>query len=272
MNAMSSRLITAFVVALIISGTCTLLLGRKITQGRQHRQPMVKYLVATKSMEPGEVIKPDEVEFMEWPAAKPVEGAFAKAEDAVGRSTIYPVDKGQLLLGKYLAAPGAGIGLTTKISEGMRAVALKSDDVVGVAGFLFPGSRVDVLVTYRSADSPEPVTVTVVQDAQILAVGHQVQPNPDGKPASVNVVTVLAQPEDAEKLVLASTQGSIYFMLRNGGDHQQASNLPVDFRDIGKSHVEKPAVSQKSAPVRSKAQTYVVETVAGEKSSSVAFN
>jgi pilus assembly protein CpaB len=223
-------------------------------------------------MDPGEVIKPEEIEFMEWPASKPVEGAFTNVEDAVGRSTIYPVDKGQLLLGKYLAAPGAGIGLTTKISEGMRAVALKSDDVVGVAGFLFPGSRVDVLVTYRSSQSPEPVTVTVVQDAQVLAVGHQVQPSPDGKPASVNVVTVLAQPQDAEKLVLASTQGSIYFMLRNGGDHQQASSAPVDFRDIGKSRMEKPIVTPKAAAPRPKTQTYIVETLAGDKPSFVAFN
>lgn len=270
---MSSRLIIAFLAALIISGGCTLLVGRKITQGRQHREPMVRYVVATRSLDPGEVIKPEEVEYMEWPAAKPVDGAFAKAEDAVGRSTIYPIDKGQLLLGKYLAAPGAGIGLTTKIAEGMRAVALRSDDVVGVAGFLFPGSRVDVLVTYRSSQSPEPATITVVQDAQVLAVGHQIQPNPDGKPASVNVVTVLAQPEDAEKLVLASTQGSIYFMLRNGGDHQQAANLPVDFRDIGKPHVETPAaVGPKPARARSKPQTYVVETLAGDKTSSVAFN
>jgi len=271
-NAMSPRLIIAFVVALIISGGCTLVLGKKITQGRQHHQPMVRYVVATKAVEPGEVIKPDEVEYMEWPAAKPVDGAFAKIEDAVGRSTIYPVDKGQMLLGRYLAPPGAGIGLTTKIAEGMRAVALKSDDVVGVAGFLFPGSRVDVLVTYRAAESPEPVTVTVVQDAQVLAVGHQIQPNLDGKPASVNVVTVLAQPKDAEKLVLASTQGSIYFMLRNGGDHQQAANVPVDFKDIGKSHVEKPAVIRSFAPARSKTHTYTVETVAGEKTSSAAFD
>lgn len=269
---MSPRLIIAFVAALLISGAFTLLVGRKIAHGRQHAQPMVRYLVATKSLDPGEVVKPDEVEYMEWPAAKPIDGAFTKAEDAVGRSAIYPVDKGQLLLGKYLAAPGAGIGLTTKISEGMRAVALKSDDVVGVAGFLFPGSRVDVLVTYRASQNPEPVTVTVVQDAQVLAVGHQVQPNPDGKPASVNVVTVLAQPGDAEKLVLASTQGSIYFMLRNGGDHQQSANVPVELSDIGRSRAEKPVVRQRATLARSKPQTYTVETLAGDKASSVAFN
>lgn len=269
---MSSRLIIAFVVALVISGGCTLWLGRKISHGRQHSQPVVRYVVATKSLDPGEVIKPEEVSYMEWPAAKPIEGAFTKTEDAVGRSTIYPVDKGQMLLGKYLAAPGAGIGLTTKIDEGMRAVALRSDDVVGVAGFLFPGSRVDVLVTYRSSQSPEPETVTVVQDAQVLAVGHQVQPNPDGKAASVNVVTVLAKPEDAQKLVLASTQGSIYFMLRNGGDHQQTASTPVDLRDISKSRPEKPVANHKPISSRPKSTAYIVETLAGDKPSSVAFN
>lgn len=269
---MPPRLIFAFVGALIISVGCTLLLGKKITHGRQHQQPVLRYAVATKSIDPGEIIKPEEVAYMEWPAAKPIDGAFTKTEDAVGRSTIYPIEKGQMLLGKYLAAPGAGIGLTTKISEGMRAVALRSDDVIGVAGFLFPGSRVDVLVTYRSSQNPEPQTVTVVQDAQVLAVGHEVHPDPEGKAASVNVVTVLAQPEDAEKLVLASTQGSIYFMLRNGGDHQQSANIPVDLRDIGKSHLEKPAVLHRPSAPRVKPKTYIVETVAGDKPSSVSFN
>jgi pilus assembly protein CpaB len=267
---MSSRIILAFVGALIISGGFTVVLGRKITRSRQHEQPMVRYAMAARSIDLGEIVKANDISFMDWPAAKPIDGAFQKTEDAIGRSAIYPMEKGQIVLNKYLAPAGAGIGLTTKIDEGMRAVALKSDDVVGVAGFLFPGSRVDVLVTYRSAESPEPVTVTVLQDVQVLAVGHQVQPNPDGKPASVNVVTVLAQPKDAERLVLASTQGSVYFTLRNGGDHQQSANIPVALKDLDGVHTIKKITQNRV--VQAVPKKYVVETVAGDKQSSAVFN
>ncbi|MEG9437883.1 Flp pilus assembly protein CpaB [Edaphobacter sp. HDX4] len=269
---MPPRFILALLGALVISGGCTLLLGHKISQRERHKEPMVRYAVAAKAMDAGEIIKPEEVTLIEWPASKPVQGALAKTEDAVGRSVIYPMEKGQIVLGKYLSAPGTAIGLTPRIAEGMRAVALKSDDVVGVAGFLFPGCRVDVLVTYHPSQGPEPVTLTVVQDAQVLAVGHQIQPSPDGKAASVNVVTVLVNPADAEKLVLASTQGSIYFMLRNGGDHQQASNTPVQLSDIDDARGAKPKSVHRPSTQIAKSKTYVVETIAGDKQTTVGFN
>ena len=96
----------------------------------------------------------------------------------------------------------------------------------------FPGSHVDVLVTYRSETAPEPATATVLQNVEVLAAGSQVQPSLDGKPSSVNVVTVLVTPNDAERVVLASTQGTIHFVLRNSEDHGQVNDPPVGLAQL----------------------------------------
>jgi pilus assembly protein CpaB len=201
----SRRLVIALLGALLISGGCTLLLGRNMAHRPVKSAPKIQYIAASGPIAAGEIVKPEQLSLMDWPSAQPVDGAFKKSEAVAGRVAVYPMAKGQIVLDKYLAAPGSGIGLTTRIADGMRAIALKSDEVVGVAGFLFPGSRVDVLVTYRPPQGSDPITSTVLQNAQVVAVGHQIQPDPAGKPTTVDVVTILAKPQDAEKVVLAHT-------------------------------------------------------------------
>jgi pilus assembly protein CpaB len=266
----SRRLILALLGALIISGGCTLLLGRNMAHRAVKSEPKTQYVAATASIAAGEIVKPDQLSLMDWPASQPVEGAFKKTELVAGRASVYPMDKGQIVLEKYLAAPGSGIGLTTRIADGMRAIALKSDEVVGVAGFLFPGSRVDVLVTYRPPQGSDPITATVLQNAQVVAVGHQIQPDPAGKPTTVDVVTILARPQDAERVVMANTQGTIHFVLRNGSDQGEAPNDPVELTQLGA-----PAgttANRKSGAVLPKTKPYVVETIMGDKQTSVSFN
>jgi pilus assembly protein CpaB len=201
----------------------------------------------------------------------PLEGAFLKPQDVIGRSLLYPLAAGAPILDRDLAIPGTG--LTTKIPDGMRALALRSDEVVGVAGFLFPGSHVDVLVTYRSTTAPEPATATVLQNVEVLAAGSQVQPNLDGKPTSVNVVTVLVTPNDAERVVLASTQGTIHFVLRNSEDDSQVDDPPIGLAEmipgtgpapVREKRAVRTAVIQRAAPE-------IVETVIGDKQSGVSF-
>ncbi len=114
----------------------------------------------------------------------------------------------------------------------MRATAVKSDEIVGVAGFLFPGSHVDVLVTFRADGLPSPATQIVLQDVEVLTIGQKLEPDPQGKPETVNVVTLLLTPEDSQKLVLASRQGSIQFVLRNGGDHTRVPVTPVQVAQL----------------------------------------
>ena len=131
------------------------------------------------------------------------------------------------ILERDLAPAGTGIGLASRIPDGMRAVALRSDEVVGVAGFLLPGSHLDVLVTYRADGSSQPLTATVLQNAVVVAAGHQTEPDPSGKAPDATLVTLLLTPDDAQRAVLASTQGTIHFVLRNGADSSSAASVPV---------------------------------------------
>jgi len=260
------KLTSAFLVALIISGLCTLLLSKKL---RSH-EPVVRkqqYVAAATSLTAGEVLKDDKLKLVDWPQDFPLPGAFLKSKDLVGRSVLYPLAAGEPSLDRDLMIPG--MGLTVKIPDGMRAVALRSDEVVGVAGFLFPGSHVDVLVTYRSDKSPEPVTATVLQDAEVLAAGQQVQPNPDGKPDTVNVVTLLMKPDDAERVVLASTQGTIHFVLRNSEDHDQVPDDVIKLSQlIPGTDAQHILLRPRTIP---RQKSYVIETVLGDKTSATSF-
>ena len=160
-------------------------------------------------------------------------GAFSKPEDLIGRAVIYPIEEHQPILDHEVAAAGSGIGLTVKIPEGMRAVSVRSNDVVGVAGFPLPrlarGCARDfegweLLETPRLKPS-FPMSRCLLPDRRsslILA----------GKPETVNVVTLLLKPEDGEKLVLAASQGTIQFVLRNGADQNSPGTRPVNMTDL----------------------------------------
>ena len=262
------RLTSAFLIALLISGVCTFLLSRKM--GLHSQQPVRKsqYVAAALPLEAGEVLKAQDLKPIDWPTSIPLQGGFVQPKDLIGRAVLYPLGANEPILERDLAIPG--MGLTEKIPEGMRALALRSDEVVGVAGFLFPGSHVDVLVTYRSDKSPEPATATVLQDAEVLAAGHQVEPDPTGKPSTVNVVTLLMKPDDAQRVVLASTQGSIHFVLRNSSDTTQVEDPPVELSQLVPGTAVGPLATRKAAIVRAK--PYVVETVLGTKQIATSFN
>ena len=228
------------------------------------------YVAAAVPLAAGEVLKAEKLKYVDWPVSFPLQGTYLKRKDLVGRSVLYPIAAGEPILKRDLAMPG--MGLTVKIPDGMRAVALRSNEVVGVAGFLFPGSHVDVLVTYRTGRSPEPSTAAVLQDAKVLAAGHEVEPDPNGKPATVNVVTLLMKPEDAERVVLASTQGSIHFVLRNSSDSGQAKNSPVTLSQLIPGADPPPAAVAVHRKRIARPKPYVVETILGDKQMATSFN
>jgi pilus assembly protein CpaB len=274
---MARRLMLALIFALVISGLFTFWLSKRMARNRNAAQIPNRYVATVRALDAGETLKREDVALVEWPKSMPLTGAFNKIDDVVGREVLYPLGSGEPILGRQLAAPGSGVGLTGKIPSGMRAIALRSDEVVGVAGFLMPGTHVDVLVTYRDTTHPDPLTATVLQDSEVLAAGHQVQPDPSGKPSSVDVVTLLLSPEDAEKAVLASAQGSIHFVLRNGGDHGQADAKPVALAQLAALPSAKPTTEAVAAPVVKKPKTpenkpWVVETVMGTKAATESFN
>lgn len=229
------RISMALFLALIVSGLFTWMVSRKI-DNRPAPSPVpehTNYAAPSRALQAGDVLKPENLELVAWPVSSPLDGAHAKLADLFGRQVAFPLGQGEPILDRYLATAGADTGLAAKIPDGMRAIALRSDEVVGVAGFLEPGSHLDVLVTYHSGSSPEPVTATVLQNATVIAAGHQTQPDPEGKPSSVTVVTLLLTPGEAERAVLASTQGAIHFVLRNGRDSGRISAPPIQLSQLG---------------------------------------
>jgi pilus assembly protein CpaB len=260
------RLLVALLAALLLSGAVTYFLTRRIN-GRAARtaaQATHKYVAASRALQAGEVLKPENLTLEEWPAKMPLEGAFTRIEEVSGRAVIYPIAARQPVLEGYLAVLGSGIGLTVKIPEGMRAASVHSDEVIGVAGFLFPGSRVDVLVTFRNDTSPSASTQIVLQDVEVLTVGQKTDPEPGGKAESVGVVTLLLKPEDAQKIVLASTQGTIHFVLRNGADRGRVTAVPVRVAELSGGARSPDTASSARAHVAAK-HPYEVETIMGDK-------
>jgi pilus assembly protein CpaB len=187
----------------------------------------VTYAAPARNLEAGEVLSADNIEVVAWPGTIPIDGAFGRSADVIGRVVLFPLAKSQPILDRDLSAVGSGPGLASKIPDGMRAVALRSDEVVGVAGFLVPGSHLDVLVTYRTDGSSDPLTATVLQNAVVIAAGHQIEPDPTGKITDATVVTLLLTPEESQRAVLASNQGAIHFVLRNGGDASLSTDAPT---------------------------------------------
>ena len=269
------RIVLALVLSLTLSGACTWVLSRKIEAHAATQKPAdLKYVAPLHSMQAGEVLKPDNVMLVSWPASDPLRGTFLKIADVVGRAVLYPVEKGQPLLDRDVSVVGSGAGLASKIPDGMRAIALRSDEIVGVAGFLIPGSHVDVLVTYHGSASPEPVTATVLQNSEVIAAGHQVEPDPEGKPAAVTVVTLLLTPEDSARAVLASSQGTIHFILRNGADQGRTHAAPLSLAELSGGApppVKLPPVANVSPATRIHApvQEPQIETILGESSSAL---
>jgi len=175
------------------------------------------------------------------------------------------------VLRRDLAASGS-LGLAAKIPDGMRATAVKTNEVMNVAGFIFPNSRVDVLVTLRSeANNASSTARTVLQNVQVLSTGARMDPDPNGKPENVTVVTLLVTPEQSEKLALAENQGTIQFVLRNGADSATPDTPAVDMaqltgipnKPLPVPQPEKPRPKPAVAPKPPAA--YTVETVVNGK-------
>jgi pilus assembly protein CpaB len=269
---MARRFLVALLVALVISTAAVLVIYRKIAHSGPTVQAPLQYVGVTRTIDPGDILKKEDLTLVSWPANNPLAGSFARVDDVVGRVVLYPLAPNQPVLDNELAAAGAGLGVTGRIPTGMRAIALKSDQVIGVAGFLEPATHVDVLVTYRVNGNQDPLTATVLQDAEVLAVGHELQPDPSGKPSDVDVVTLLLSPQDAEKAVLANQQGTIHFVLRNGRDNAAAATVPINLDQLATLPSTKLGVAvpaHKAAPPKPK--PWVVETMLGAKRSTDSF-
>src|SRR4029453_18018926 len=175
----------------------------------------------------GAELKPEHVKGLSFPAGQAPEGSFAQPQEVVGRGLIVSVVKGEPILPSKLAAKEAGAGLPPVIPDGMRAVSVRVNEVIGVAGYVLPGTRVDVVATASPTSQPQDATSKVVlANVQVLTAGTRLEQDQEkGKPVQVTVVTLLVYPDQAERLALASTEGKIQLALRNPLD-QGAPETP----------------------------------------------
>jgi pilus assembly protein CpaB len=242
-------------------------------------QPVV---VAAVNLPLGAELKKEDLTVMNFPAGQAPEGSFAKPSEIFGRGLIVSMVKNEPVLPAKLASKEAGSGLPPVIPDGMRAVSVRVNEVIGVAGYVLPGTRVDVLATANPTGQTQDVTSKVIlSNVQVLTAGTRMEQDQEkGKPMAVTVVTLLVYPEQSERLALASTEGKIQLALRNPLD-QGAPETPgmkqAVLLGMSKAAAARPAQSQPRsrgvvgpvtpvAPVAAPMPT--VEMIRGDKRSS----
>ena len=214
----------ALLVAMVASRYVYLQL-RQMQAGNVKPAKMSQVVVAAAPLKLGQRLDIGDLKLLDWPEGKQPAGSFARLEDCKGRALVAPVVENEAILETKLAPREGGAGLAVAIPVGLRAVAVGVDDVVAVAGFVTPGTVVDVLVSGNGSSGP--MTRIVLEHVRVLAVGQQVQADVNGKPQTAPVVTLLVSPEEAERLTLATAGGKIHLALRNTTDTQDVNPPPV---------------------------------------------
>jgi pilus assembly protein CpaB len=233
---------------------------------------------ATTSLAVGAKIRPGDLKLVSVPMTLRPRDSFSRMEDVVERSVIAPVVQDEPVLKQRISEPGSGLGLAPMIPTGYRAVSVRVNDVIGVAGYAQPGMHVDVLVTGRPPDSADTVTRTVLQNVLILSAGQVLQPEPKGLAINATLVTLQVTPREAEVLTLANDGGHIQLVLRNSTDSAfQASSgtqlssvygsspQPAATHPLPATHPQSPpkAVAEKVEPVPSADRHGTVEIIRG---------
>ncbi|MGB6387409.1 MAG: Flp pilus assembly protein CpaB [Terriglobales bacterium] len=239
--------------------------------GSNSNEHEVRVVVAADDIQVGTKLDTHDVGLITIPQSAVPPGAFSDTSRVIGRGAVLPVSKGDFILQSKLAALNAGAGLPSMIPQGMRAVSVRVNDVVSVAGFVQPGTRVDVLATGNEGSGNDRQTTTVLENVAVIAVGKNLGGNGSPDSPAAPVITLLVSPDDAQKLALVSQEGRIQLSLRNPLDTKKGG--------IGATHAsslypsEKPVASEskpKAHKVVAKApapppSSYTVEMIRGSK-------
>jgi pilus assembly protein CpaB len=216
---MRNRLFAVFAIAIVAGGglavaTYKMQSPQAPPAATVATQPIV---IAAADLQLGAELRNEDLKVINFPKGQGPEGAFATPGELVGRGVISSMVKGEPILPGKLASREAGSGLPTVIPEGMRAVSVRVNEVIGVAGYVLPGTRVDVVATASPTNQQGDMTSKVVlANVQVLTAGTRMEQDAEkGKPVAVTVVTLLVKPEQAERVALASTEGKIQLALRN---------------------------------------------------------
>jgi pilus assembly protein CpaB len=226
-----SRAFIVFVMAITVGGVFAYATYNYVQAAPTKTVPMPtkKVIVAASDLDIGAELQADDIRVIDWPETAMPVGAFHEANEVVGRALVLPVIQNEPILPMKLAAKDSGGGLPPAIPQGMRAVSVRVNEVIGVAGYVLPGTRVDVVVTLNPTDQHRDITSKVIlTNVQVLAAGTKIDRETDkNKPIAVSVVTLLVTPEESERLTLASTEGKIQLALRNPLDRETPSTRGI---------------------------------------------
>lgn len=219
---------------------------------------LTKIVVAAANLNIGTRLSADNLALAEWPKANVPQGAFSEIGQVEGRVVISKMIAGTPIRAAELAAPGSGAGLVATIKPGMRAMAIRVDEVVGVGGFIMPNTFVDVIEI--DSQSPTSRARTILEKVEVLAIAQETY-NEDGKPKVVRTVTLELSPQDAEKMAQTTHKGPIQLVLRNPLDEVVEPPAPVP-RVAQRRPVARPAAVRPTAPAP---QSFRVDVIRGEK-------
>jgi pilus assembly protein CpaB len=221
-----TRLLMIGVLALAAGLLVALLVYKNLQPRTGVPADMAQVMVAAGDLQVGARVEERDIKVIQIPSTELPPGAPRKKADVIGRGVILPIPKGAFILPNNLAGENAGAGLPALIPPGMRAVSVRVNEVISVAGFVTPGTRVDVLLT-GSPNGGEQQTTTVLQNVAVLASGRTLERTSTGEAQNTAVITLLVTPDDAQRLALASKQGTIQLSLRNPLDTKQDEVAPA---------------------------------------------
>jgi pilus assembly protein CpaB len=216
-----TRLLMIGVLALALGFLASVYVYRNLQKPGDSTEPGIEVIVAADDLQVGARVEEHDIRVIKIPKDYLPPGAPRKRSDVLGHGVIIPIAKGEFILPNRLAGENAGSGLPSLIPPGMRAVSVRVNEVVSVAGFVTPGTRVDVLLTGTPGAGGDQETTTVLQNVAVLASGHTLERTATGEAQTTAVITLLVSPDDAQRLTLASSQGHIQLALRNPLDTKQ---------------------------------------------------
>lgn len=277
-----ARILIVLVVAVIVGGALSyavynFLQSRPVTVVRT---PEKNVVVAVGALPLGTLLKDEHLKFVAWPATSLPPGYFERKEDLLARGLVQPVVENEPILESKLAPKGSGAGLPPVIPKGMRALSIRANEIIGVAGYVGVGTRIDVVLTASPVGSQEAVTKIVLQNVEVASAGQVIQKDPEGKPQTVTVVTLFVTPEDAEKLTTASSQGQFQLALRNPLDLEEAKTRGSQLSQLIRGSAPPQAAPAVRAPRRVPqviaapppvAPATNIEVIKGEQRSTVKF-
>lgn len=252
---MNQRFLSVILFAFVVSALASFGLYKVVTSRMEASKnvPTVQLVAAARDLPEGTLVKAEDLKMIEWTGTAPPQ-SLLKTEDAIGRGVVGQMFAGEPVLSSRLAAKGAGAGLAAMIPKGMRAVAVRVNDITGVAGFVVPGMHVDLII---NGIPPQGAPVgsgnlakTLLQNLEVLSAGQNIVKDAEGKPQPVGVVNMLVTPEQAEVLSLVTNDTRIQLVLRNPTDKEEAVTPGTSLGKIyaGALGGAKPAAMDTPAP------------------------